>query len=95
MVGTITRVEEPEGYDKLYLLEVDIGKERRKIVAGLKKYYTKEELLGKQILLVRNMKPKKIGKFVSQGMLLAAENGERVGILTPLRKIEPGTVLVY
>ena len=90
-VGLIKSVEDHPNADKLYKLKVDVGSKEITLVAGLKKYYKPEELLGKRIIVVYNLQPKKFRGVVSQGMLLAADDGENVGILTPLRKVPPGT----
>ncbi len=76
-VGQIEEVEEIEGADKLYKLTVDAGEEigKRTICAGIKKYYSKEELNGKKIIVFVNLTPRKMRGIESQGMLLAA--GER------------------
>ena len=81
-VGEIVEVEDLEGSKKLYKLKVDIGEEVREVVAGLKNYYSQEELLGKKVLLLVNIKPAKIFGVLSKGMLLAADDGETVALLT-------------
>ncbi len=89
-VGVIKKVEDHPNADKLYILTVDVGEERR-LVAGLKAFYSKEELLGKRIIVVKNLKKRRIRGVISEGMLLAADNGKEVGLLLPLHKVEPGT----
>ena len=82
-VGQIKEVERVENADKLYKLSVDVGEENlRTIVSGIVPYYTKEELLNKQIVVVTNLKPAKLRGIVSQGMLLAAGETEVVKLLT-------------
>jgi len=71
-VGQILEVERIEKADKLYKLTVDLGTEKRTIVSGLVKYYTPEQLLNKQVVVVANLKPVKLRGVESQGMLLAA-----------------------
>lgn len=71
-VGQILEVERIEKADKLYKLTVDLGTEKRTIVSGLVKYYTPEQLLNKQVVIVANLKPVKLRGVESQGMLLAA-----------------------
>ena len=80
-VAQITKVERVENADKLYKLEVDLGTEKRTIVSGIVPYYTEEELLGKKIAVVANLKPAKLRGIMSQGMLLAAGEGKRVKLL--------------
>lgn len=80
-VGQIIEVNRIEKADKLYRLTVDLGKEKRTIVSGLVPYYTEEELLHKQIVVVANLKPVKLRGVESQGMLLAAGDDDIVKLL--------------
>jgi len=93
-VGTIKKAEDIEGADKLLKLEVDLGKEtgKRTICAGIKKYYKKEDLVGKQIVVVVNLEPRKMRGLESQGMLLAAvsDDESKVILLSPDKKAESG-----
>ena len=68
--------------DKLLQMEIDIGGERRTLVAGVALHYRPEELVGQKIVVVANLKPAKLRGIVSQGMLLAADSGDRVIVLT-------------
>jgi len=72
----ILEVEDIENADKLYKLKVDLGTETRTLVAGLKPYYTKEELEGKKCIVFLNLEPRTIKGIESQGMILAASNGD-------------------
>jgi len=89
-IGEIKSVEEHPKADKLWVLKVDTGDEIRQIVAGLKNYYKKEELIGKKIVVVTNLKPAKLRGVESNGMLLAADDGKNVVVLTPDKKVENG-----
>ena len=91
-VAKILKVEDIEGADKLYRLEVDIGTEKRQILAGIKKYYKKEDLIDKQIIVIVNLEPRKMKGLESQGMLLAAgSKGEDICILiSPEKHAKPG-----
>lgn len=91
--ATILCAEEIPGADNLYKLEIDLGEEKRIIVAGLKKYYKKEDLKGKQCIVVVNLEPRKMKGIESKGMLLAASDKEhkKIIILKPEKKIEPGS----
>lgn len=80
-VGQIVAVDRVEKADKLYQLTVDMGTEQRTIVSGLVKYYTPEELLQKQVVVVANLKPAKLRGVESQGMLLAAGDDDIVKLL--------------
>jgi methionyl-tRNA synthetase len=75
-VGLIEAVEDIAGKDKLYKLSVDFGSEKRTIVAGLKPYYAKEELMNKKAPFVFNLVPAKLAGIESNGMILAARNTE-------------------
>ena len=92
-VAKIQNVEEIEGADKLYKLTVSIGEKIRTICAGIKEFYSMEELMGKRIIVLTNLKPKKLRGIESQGMLLAASNKEqtKVSLITPDQEIEVGS----
>ena len=89
-VGKIVKVEDHPNADKLYILEVDLGDEKRKLVAGIKEYYKKEELVGKYVIVVSNLEPKRIRGVESQGMILAADDGEKIALLTVDREVKVG-----
>lgn len=81
-VGQIKSVEKVENSDRLYKLQVDLGEtEYRQIVSGLVKYYSEEELLGKQVVVVANLKKAKLRGVESSGMLLAAGDEDIVKLL--------------
>ncbi|NLT23960.1 MAG: methionine--tRNA ligase subunit beta [Syntrophorhabdus sp.] len=79
-VAEIKACEDIEGADKLYKLTVDMGEERL-IVAGIKQYYAKEELIGKKIAVVANLEPRKLRGIMSHGMLLAASNEDKSSVV--------------
>ncbi|OPY02190.1 MAG: Methionine--tRNA ligase [Syntrophorhabdus sp. PtaB.Bin184] len=79
-VAEIKACEDIEGADKLYKLTIDMGEERL-IVAGMKQYYTKEELIGKKIAVVANLEPRKLRGIMSHGMLLAASNEDKSSVV--------------
>jgi methionine--tRNA ligase beta chain len=89
-VAEILSVEDIEGADKLYKLEIDLGEEKRQLVAGIKSAYSKEDLVGKQVIVIVNLEPAKLRGVESQGMLLAAD-GEQPIILIPEQKVPNGT----
>jgi methionine--tRNA ligase beta chain len=90
-VAQITAVDDVEGSDNLYKLQVDLGLfGKRQLIAGVKKFYTKEQLFNKKIILAANLKPAKIRGIESNGMLLAVEDEKhRVEVLTA-EKSKPG-----
>jgi len=81
------------GADKLLQLTVDLGAEgRRQVVAGIARYYRPEELIGRQVLYVANLKPVKLRGVLSQGMILAAEDDQgRLALTTLDRPLAPGS----
>ena len=81
-VAQILNAERVEGANKLYKLTVDLGKEQRTVVSGLVPYYSEQELIGKKVVLVSNLKPAKLRGIESNGMLLAAGDGDTVKLLT-------------
>lgn len=89
-IGTVAEVEKVPGSDKLYKLQVDIGGELRQIVTGLVDWYTADDLAGKVIAVVLNMKPAKIFGHWSYGMLLAAEIDGKLALLTTDHEIPNG-----
>jgi len=94
-VGTIVEVAEHPNADKLVVLQVDLGGERRQLLAGIKAYYSPEALLGQQIVVVTNLAPRKMRGLESKGMLLAASVGddEDVVILSPAEDVPPGSTV--
>ena len=76
-VGEIKTAEEIEGADKIYKLTVSLGSEERQLVAGIKLFYPKEELLGKKVLVLTNLEPKTIRGVESHGMVLCAHPEDR------------------
>jgi len=90
-VGQVIKVEDHPNADKLYLLTVDFGSEKRRLVAGLKKYYKPEELLNKKIIVIMNLEQKEIRGIKSEGMLLAADDGKTVAVLTVDKDVKLGS----
>ncbi len=91
-VGEIIAIEDHPKADKLYVLKVDLGEEElRQILAGLKPYYKKEELLNKKCIFIANLEPRIIRGLESNGMILAADNEGKVIFLTTEKDIESGS----
>ena len=90
-IAEIKDVEAIPDSDNLWKLTIDIGGERRQLVAGLRKHYTREQLIGRQITIIANLEPKKFRGVESQGMLLAAEEGNMVSLLIPDKKVKVGS----
>ena len=91
-VGTITQVERIPRTEKLYKILVDLGSLGvRQTVSSLVGYYQPDQLKGKRVVFLYNLKPTKFAGEVSQGMLLAAEQGEKLALLTIDRDIDNGS----
>ncbi len=90
-VGKITAVEDHPNADKLYCLKVDIGQKQINLVAGIKSYYKPEELLNKLIVVVVNLEPKSIRGVTSEGMLLAAQDKDRIVVIGPEKEVSCGS----
>jgi methionine--tRNA ligase beta chain len=90
-VATIKAVEPHPKADRLLVLKIDLGTEERQLVAGIRAHYTPEELIGKQIVVVANLQPAVLRGVESQGMLLAASDGEKIIVLGPEKPIAAGS----
>ncbi|OED35049.1 methionine--tRNA ligase subunit beta [PVC group bacterium (ex Bugula neritina AB1)] len=93
-VATILSVQEHPDADRLYVMKINLGEEERTIVAGIRSHYNKEDLEGRQIVVVANLEPATLRGVESEGMLLAArdENNEVI-LLSPSEKITEGSRL--
>ncbi len=91
-VGTITQVERVPRTEKLYKILVDLGPLGiRQTVSSLVGYYEPDQLVGKRVVFLYNLKPSKFSGEVSQGMLLAAEEGDKLALLTIDREVPNGS----
>jgi len=90
-VGKIIEAEKVEKSDKLVKLQVELGNEKRQVVAGIAKHYAPEDLTGKKIILVANLKPAKLMGIESQGMVLAASDGDILTLATFEKEIPSGS----
>ena len=91
-VGTIRRAEPHPNADRLVVLSVDLGEEHeRQLVAGIRAHYEPESLVGKQIVVVANLKPAKLRGVESRGMILAASDASGVHVLAPDAPTAPGS----
>ena len=90
-IATVVQVERVPRTEKLYKIVVDLGElGRKQTVSSLVGYYTAEELLGKRIVFLVNLKPTKFAGEPSEGMLLAAEKDKKLALLTADKEIENG-----
>ena len=90
-VATVLSAEPHPNADRLLVLKIDLGDEQRQLVAGIRKHYTPEELVGKRIVVVANLQPATLRGVESQGMLLAASDDEgRLSLVTPEKEVGVG-----
>ncbi|OGM93055.1 methionine--tRNA ligase subunit beta [Candidatus Wolfebacteria bacterium RIFOXYB2_FULL_49_7] len=89
-VAKIKEAVRVEKSEKLIKLQLELGEEKRQIVAGIGKAYAPEDLIGKEIITVANLAPKALMGVESHGMLLAAGGGENPVLLTPEKEMESG-----
>ena len=83
-VGEVIACEEVKKSKKLLCSQVKIGDEVRQIVSGIRKYYTAEEMVGKKVMVITNLKPAKLAGLMSEGMLLCAEGPDgSLALMTP------------
>jgi methionyl-tRNA synthetase len=91
-IGTIISAEKVEKADKLLKLEVDLGSEKRIIVSGIALYYKPEDTIGKQVVVITNLAPRKMKGIESNGMVLTAEDSDgNLHFISPGQKINPGS----
>ncbi len=90
-VGKVVDAKRVEGTRRLLVLEVDLGRERRQVVAGIAEHYDPSKLVGKNVVLLANLRPKRIRGLVSQGMILAAVAEGIPVLITTDREVPPGT----
>ena len=91
LIAKIVQADEIPGADKLYHLTIDVGDTTKKIVAGIKPFYKKEDLVGRNIVVLNNLEPAVIRGVESQAMLLAASDEKGISILGPDRDIKAGS----
>lgn len=92
-VGTIKNVTLPEGSKKLYRIEVDCGEElgNKVIFSGIKEFYSPDDLIGKQIVVLLNLEPREFFNEKGEGMLLAADDNGTPFLLHPDKPIKDGS----
>jgi len=92
-IARIKEVKDHPNADKLYIIKVAIGSEERELVAGIKKAYKPEELKGKLVVVVDNIEPATIRGVESKGMILAAQDGEKMAVISPDKEISEGAIV--
>lgn len=90
-VGEVTSVEDHPNADRLLVLKVNLGGEERQLVAGLKGHYDSQSLTGKKVVVVTNLEPAILRGVESNGMLLAAQDGDVLSVLTVDKDMTPGS----
>jgi len=92
-VAEIKEVNDHPNADRLYVIIVDLGNKTKQVVAGIKGSYKKEDLLGKQVVVVDNLEPAVLRGVESQGMLLAASDEQGIFIISPGKKVKLGSIV--
>ena len=92
-VATIVNASEHPKADKLLKIKVDLGNEERQIVSGIREHYEADEIIGKKVLVVTNLKPVKLRGELSQGMILTAEKDARLTLVSVPNGIENGSIV--
>ncbi|MBI9079316.1 MAG: methionine--tRNA ligase [Pseudodesulfovibrio sp.] len=91
-IGTVKEVEKHPDADRLLLIRVDTGEdELRQVVSGIADHFAPDDLIGKQVVVVANLKPRKLRKQLSQGMILAVKSGDGLQLLTPSGDVDSGS----
>ena len=90
-IAQVEAAREHPNADKLLVLDIDIGGEKRTIVAGIRATHDPAALVGRKILVVTNLAPAKLRGVESHGMLLAAVDGEKISLLVPEEDVTTGT----
>jgi methionyl-tRNA synthetase len=93
-VAKVLSVADHPSAEKLYVVQIDLGKEKRQLVAGMRNYISKDALTGKHIVVVTNLKPAKLRGIESNGMLLAADDGKNNVALLEAPSSDPGDEVV-
>lgn len=89
-IAKVLEVKDHPNADKLFLLSIDTGEKQKQIIAGIRNFYKKEDLLGKQIVVVDNLEPVTLRGESSEGMLLAAQDEGEISVLIPDKPIKQG-----
>jgi len=90
-IGKIEKAERVEGTRKLLKLEVNLGDKLKTLVAGIAECYSPEDLIGKEVVVLTNLEPKKIRGVLSEGMLLVALSNGKPVLLVPEEPVPPGS----
>ncbi len=92
-IAEIKEVQDHPNANKLYVITIDLGDKTKQIVAGIKGSYKKEDLLGRQAVVVDNLEPAVLRGVESQAMILAAQDEQGISIVTPDREMKLGSTV--
>lgn len=92
-VARVLEAEPVKGADKLLKLQLDLGTETRQVVSGIAKFYTPDQMIGRKVIVVANLKPVKLRGELSQGMILAASEGDQLTLATVAEDIPVGAIV--
>jgi len=92
-IARIKEVNDHPRADRLYVLIVDLGDKTKQIVAGIRNFYKKEDLVGRQIVVIDNLEPAVLRGVESQGMLLASSDDKGISVLMPDRDVALGSIV--
>ena len=92
-VAQIKEVNDHPNADKLLVLVLDLGDRQKQVVAGIKNFYAKEDLIGRQVVLVDNLDPVILRGVESQGMILAGSDENLLALISPEKQLKLGSIV--
>ncbi len=92
-IAEIKEVNDHPNADKLLVLILDLGGRRKQVVAGIKNFYSKDELIGRQVVLIDNLDPVILRGVESQGMILAGSDENSLAVVSPEKKLQLGSIV--
>jgi len=92
-IAKIKEAKDHPNADRLYVLTIDLGDKTKQIVAGIRNFYKKEDLVGREVVVVDNIDPVMLRGVESQGMLLAASDDKGMAIIVPDKEMKLGSIV--
>lgn len=92
-IAKIKEVSDHPNADRLYVIIVEVGDKTKQVIAGIRNFYKKEDLIGREVVLVDNLDPAILRGVESQGMLLAASDDKGISIVMPDREVALGSIV--
>ncbi len=92
-IAKIKEVKDHPNADKLYVVTIDLGDKTKQVVAGIKGSYKKEDLVGREVVVVDNMEPAVLRGIESQAMILAASDDKGISVIAPDRSVKIGSTV--